>query len=240
MTAYQGFPPHRHQRNGSLSLAVNRWRIVAAPSVSVTGVHLHCSAEEAYCTLMPTATYRWLRADLARMPEDGNRYEVLDGALFVTPQAGFPHQWIAAQLMHRLAPYVGKHALGVAVGPGAVVFNENELRPDVLVVPPPFAHFPEKWESLPYPILVAEVLSNSTRHRDLRIKPSAYLSLGIPEYWVVDRFRRCVLVWKAGANEADVVTTTLRWTPRQNVEPLLIPIVDILPSADAPQAGDSD
>ena len=41
---------------------------------------------------MATRTYRWVRKDLERLPDDGNRYEVLDGELFVTPQAAFGHQ----------------------------------------------------------------------------------------------------------------------------------------------------
>ena len=44
---------------------------------------------------MATKNLRWTSADLARLPDDGNRYEVLDGELFVTPQAEFRHQRIA-------------------------------------------------------------------------------------------------------------------------------------------------
>ena len=47
---------------------------------------------------MATKTRRWTRADLASLPDDGNRYEVLDGELFVTPQAAYRHQRIAFRL----------------------------------------------------------------------------------------------------------------------------------------------
>ncbi|MFI5245789.1 MAG: Uma2 family endonuclease [Gemmatimonadales bacterium] len=189
---------------------------------------------------MATKTRPWTRADLARLPDDGNRYEVLDGELLVTPQASLPHQAIAARLMQVLAPYVDRHRLGVVVGPGAVVFGKNELQPDVLVVPREFDRLPEKWTSVPHPIFVAEVLSHSTRRRDLATKPPAYQGLTIPDYWVIDRFERRALVWTLGASEPSIVTTALRWEPRRDVEPLVISLADLLPSARAPQPIDDE
>lgn len=62
---------------------------------------------------MATKTHRWTRADLANLPDDGNRYEVLDGQLFVTPLPLFPHQWIATRLVALLTPYVH---LGTGIG----------------------------------------------------------------------------------------------------------------------------
>ncbi len=184
--------------------------------------------------LMATKTRRWTRADLERLPDDGNRYEVLNGELFVTPQASVPHQWIALELAARLRTYLNEHTLGVVVGPGAVIFDDNELQPDVLVVPPPVGELPEKWELLPRAILVVEVLSESTSRRDLRLKPPAYLALSIPEYWVVDRFERRALVWRARASAPKIVTTELRWAVRSGIEPLVIPLADILPRQGAP------
>jgi Uma2 family endonuclease len=178
---------------------------------------------------MATKTRRWTRADLERLPDDGNRYEVLDGELFVTPQASVPHQWIAVELTARLRTYLNEHTLGVVLGPGAVIFDDSELQPDVLVVPAPVGALPERWELLPRPILVVEVLSKSTSRRDLGLKPPAYLALSIPEYWVIDRFERRALVWRGRANSPEIVTTALRWVVRPEIEPLVIPLADILP-----------
>ena len=52
------------------------------------------SAERNYHMVMVAQAVRkgWTRADLLRLPDDGNRYEVLDGKLLVTPQASYPHQ----------------------------------------------------------------------------------------------------------------------------------------------------
>lgn len=189
---------------------------------------------------MATSTRRWTRADLADLPDDGNRYEVLNGELLVTPQASLPHQAIAFRLMAALSPYVQRHKLGVVVGPGAVVFGKNELQPDVQVVPLDFDRLPEKWTSAPHPIFVAEVLSRSTRRRDLRDKPAAYQGVTIPDYWVIDRFERRALVWTLDASEPSIVTTELRWQPRRDVEALVIPLADLLPSPRARQPIDDE
>ena len=180
---------------------------------------------------MATKTRPWTRDDLARLPDDGNRYEVLDGELFVTPQARFDHQDIAFQLALRLAAYVEQHALGRVVGPGAVVFDDNELQPDIQVIPGP-ARRPEgtEWTELPTPILVVEVLSDSTKSRDLGKKRSAYRRLGIAHYWVIDQLGRRALVFTPQNDEAIVVTDVLRWQAQVNLPPLEITLDSILPT----------
>ena len=190
--------------------------------------------------LMATKTRRWTRADLAHLPDDGNRYEVLDGELFVTPQASFPHQWIATRLILVLGPYLERHGLGVVVGPGAIIFGDNELQPDVLVLPSVPTRIPEKWDRLPRASLVVEVLSRTTRSRDFGKKRKAYLRRRIPSYWVIDRFERQALVWTAASEDERVVTTELRWQPNPEIEPLVIPLADILPPLSDPEPIDDE
>jgi Uma2 family endonuclease len=177
---------------------------------------------------MATRTRRWKRADLARMPDDGNRYEVLNGELFVTPQAAYGHQYVAFAIARKLFDYCHAHGIGEVVGPGAVVWEENELQPDVQVIPG--RHEPRrdtKWEELPAPLLVVEVLSDSTRRRDLGKKREAYLRLKIPTYWIVDCEAQSVLVWSTASREPVVVTDVLRWTPSAELPPLEIPLKTI-------------
>ena len=203
--------------------------------------------------------HRWTSADLVRLPDDGNRYEVLDGELFVTPQARYQHQRIATRLVLALEPYCARHALGGVVGPGAVVFGKNELQPDVQVVPgaEPSVHM--EWKDLPTPLLVAEVVSDSTERRDFGKKRDAYVRIGIPTYWVIDAEHRRVHVWTSadltrggGAtapvkhvaaipgdrvtampadSEPTIITDVLRWQPRADVPPLEIPLEAFLPRA---------
>ena len=177
---------------------------------------------------MATRTRPWTRVDLARLPDDGNRYEVLDGELFVTPQAGVPHQYVATGLAVRLATYCERHALGVVVGPGSVPFGKNELQPDVQVVPVAPSHLPDRWEALPLPTLVVEVLSDSTGRRDRGKKRDAYLRLGIPEYWIVDIGAQAVTVVRPGQPD-ERVTGRLRWQPHAAMRALEIELAEIFP-----------
>lgn len=178
---------------------------------------------------MALRTHRWTRADLERLPDDGNRYEVLDGELFVTPLPSPPHQVIALRIMTRLQPYLDRYHLGTVVGPGAVVFGSNELQPDVVVFPVRAAAVPRTWSRLPRPTLVVEVLSPTTRLRDLDRKRRAYQRRRIPDYWVIDAAERRALWWRAGSRDPVVVRDALEWQPRADIEPLVIELRDVLP-----------
>lgn len=172
--------------------------------------------------------FRWTRAHLTRLPDDGNRYEVLDGELLVTPQARPGHQEIAVRLIMALRPYCGAHQLGTALGPGAVVFDDNELQPDVIVVPLKVGPSNNTWVGLPIPRLVVEVLSPGSERHDLVKKRDAYLRIGIPEYWVVDLDRLRVLVFRTGSDEPHAVTDTVRWQPVPDAPALEINITALL------------
>lgn len=177
---------------------------------------------------MATKIRRWTAADLESLPDDGNRYEVLDGELFVTPQAAYGHQRVALEIALALHGYCRTHALGEVVGPGAVVWAKNELQPDVEVIPG--HHDPrlnQSWKDLPHPILVVEVLSDSTHRRDRGKKRMAYARLRIPTYWTVDLDERSVEVWSAGSPEPVVVTDVVRWAPVAKLPPLEIALDSI-------------
>ena len=77
--------------------------------------------------VMAAITRLWHRRELARLPDDQNRYEVLDGRLLVTPQASYAHQRVAYELGVLLGQYVGVEGVGHVVGPGAIPFGSNEL-----------------------------------------------------------------------------------------------------------------
>jgi Uma2 family endonuclease len=177
---------------------------------------------------MAIKSARWARDDLERFPRDGNRYEVLDGQLFVTPQATPDHQIMALRLTIEIHNYCWAHGVGVAVGPGAVIFGENELQPDIEVLPAGGYQPRKKWADFPHPILAVEVLSpfNASRRRDLDAKRKAYLKLGIPEYWVVDHEARHVHVW-SGRRAEKIVTDVLRWNPDPAIVPFELPLHEL-------------
>jgi Uma2 family endonuclease len=121
--------------------------------------------------------------DLEALPDDGNRYELIDGTLLVSPAPGFRHQKIAMRLATRLDA-VCPPDMDVLIAPFAVQPSETtELQPDVLVARS--EDFTEK--NLPVaPLLAVEVLSRSSRITDFNNKKSVYQRMGVPSYWVID------------------------------------------------------
>ena len=169
----------------------------------------------------------WTVDDLDLLPDDGNRYEIIDGALFVTPAPIYVHQRAQMQLISRLLDYIEALDLELLAAPTAVRASEfTEVQPDLLVLyqtPPNFLE--ARWVPMPTLALAVEILSPSTRQRDRGLKRRTYLANGVAEYWVVDLERRCVEVWRAGAESAEIVTAELSWQPLLREAPLQLDLL---------------
>ncbi|GAA3437373.1 Uma2 family endonuclease [Kutzneria kofuensis] len=142
-------------------------------------------------------------ADLEVMPDDGRRYELIDGMLFVSPAPGLRHQKMVAQMIVRLESACPDD-LHVLPAPFAVqTANDNEVQPDVLVARN--EDLTEK--NLPVaPLLAVEVLSPSTTLYDLNTKKAAYQRMGVQSYWVVDPLDPRLTVFElAEAGEYELV-----------------------------------
>jgi Uma2 family endonuclease len=122
-------------------------------------------------------------ADLEEMPDDGRRYELIDGKLLVTPAPGVPHQTVGFRLA-RFLDDACPDELFVIIAPFAVQPDQfNEVQPDVIVAR--FAELTNK--NLPTaPVLAVEVLSPSGRLIDTNLKRAVYQRMGTPSYWIVD------------------------------------------------------
>jgi Uma2 family endonuclease len=153
--------------------------------------------------------------DLREAPADGNRYELLDGDLRVTPAPGTAHQRLVRDLVLRLVEYFHGRDLGeVFVSPTDVLLAERDVvQPDVLVVSDP-AQVSARGIEGP-PLLVVEVLSPSTRDIDRTLKAQHYARLGILHYWIVDpdekrieclRAKTGIYELVASADQDDVLT----------------------------------
>lgn len=133
-------------------------------------------------TLMPT-TDTWTVADLDRLPDDGLRYELVDGALLVSPSPPPIHQRVSRNLV-RLLEDACPDELEVFAAP--LDFRPTQRRsfqPDVLVV----RREDVLGERLTgTPLLVVEILSRSTRVRDTTLKRVVYAESGVPTYWLLD------------------------------------------------------
>jgi Uma2 family endonuclease len=120
-------------------------------------------------------------ADLDRMPDDGRRYELVDGVLLVSPRPITTHQWVAAslwQLLQRECP----DDLVALLEPAMQLAADTEFDPDIVVVQDEVLGAAKVTEP---PLLVVEVQSPSTALIDLNVKKVAYERFGIDAYWIV-------------------------------------------------------
>ena len=123
------------------------------------------------------------RSDLEAMPDDGHRYELIDGVLIVSPGPRFGHQRVSGQL-HLLLQAACPSELCVLYAPFAVAISDDtELQPDLLVAP--LSQFTDT-ELDGAPLLAVEILSPSTRRVDLLLKRDRLEAAGCPSYWLVD------------------------------------------------------
>ena len=175
---------------------------------------------------MAASTKQWTLEELHNLPDDGNKYELIDGELYVTPPPNPEHETILARLTRILEPYVARHGLGFVYHPRSVFrVGGSEVEPDLMVRRPP----PRErtgWEDMPLPILVVEAFSPYTRRRDLGVKYDFYTRNGIAEYWMIDPERRTITVVRTG-DDARIVVDALEWHPAGASEPLSIEWQDL-------------
>jgi Uma2 family endonuclease len=128
------------------------------------------------------------------MPDDGHRYELVDGCLVVTPAPAWQHQSVVYRLARLLDDARPDRSFRVFVAPLDVVLDDfTVLQPDILVTRR--SDLGER--DLPRaPLLAVEILSLSTRHIDLTLKRSRYEHAGCPAYWVVDLEAPSVTAWE--------------------------------------------
>jgi len=130
----------------------------------------------------PAAGRPFTVADLDRIPDDGRRYELLDGALIVSPRPATVHQVVAGRLYSVLSGACPED-LCVVPEPAVELGPQTEFDPDLVVVRMDQvggAKFTEP------PLLVVEIRSPSTALVDLNRKKAAYERFGIPSYWIVN------------------------------------------------------
>jgi Uma2 family endonuclease len=175
---------------------------------------------------MPSAERVWRAADLAELPDDGNRYEVIDGELHVTPAPSLDHQEAVARLYRILAPYVESQRCGHAmIAPADVTFSPARgVQPDVFVMPRTGERRPKTFIEVGRLVLAAEVLSPSTARWDRVDKRRVYREHKVPAYWIVDLDARAFERSTPGEEKPEVVRSQLVWQPEGASEPLVIDV----------------
>ena len=160
---------------------------------------------------MPIAAPRFTVDQVRGFPEDGQRYELLDGLLLVTPSPRFLHQVVSMHLANQLYNALSPAGLATVVLSGDVEIGESTLLiPDILVLPPGYG--PDTpWKLIHEWWLAVEVLSPSSRVYDREFKRPAYQAIGVEDVWIVDPEARTVEVWERGAAAPRVERERIEW-----------------------------
>lgn len=144
---------------------------------------------------------RWTISDLEGLPENGNRYEIIDGELFVTRAPHLDHQDSAGLLYAALLNWSLERGLGKPFfTPGVIFSAEDAVIPDLIWI----SHnrkskiIDDAGHLTAAPELVVEVLSNTEKDkkRDRETKLKLYSAQGVIEYWIVDREEKAIAIYR--------------------------------------------
>ncbi len=130
----------------------------------------------------------WTYDDYASIPDDGKRYEVVNGVLFMPPAPNIGHQETVGEIFAYLRDHLKQSKLGkVYIAPVDVELHpKTVVQPDVLVILTAHLERISASRVIGAPDLVVEVASPGTTGFDRRQKQDAYALAGVPEYWIVD------------------------------------------------------
>lgn len=160
----------------------------------------------AHPQLKPAGT--WTYDDLLSLPDDGRRYEIIEGELYEMPSPNKAHATTIINLIALLLPIVARLRAQLYTAPFDVfVPGGNPVQPDLLVVLPESQTRVERRGVEGPPDLAIEVVSPSNRGRDLLLKRALYERAGVREYWLVDPGARSleILRHEAGVFRSDGV-----------------------------------
>jgi len=173
---------------------------------------------------MPAHQSQW-NADMVRsLPDDGNRYELIDGVLLVSPAPSKRHQRAVRMLLIALQSYCEQHNFGEALAsPADIELSPIDLvQPDVFVVP----EITASWDDARDLLLAVEVVSPSSVHTDRDVKRPRYQRERVPEFWIVD-LDACVFErWRPDDDQPEVITDVMTWRPLPHIPALSIPLDD--------------
>ena len=172
---------------------------------------------------MVQSTQRWTAEMVRNLPDDGNRYEVVDGELLVTPAPTWLHQDAVGQLYIALDAHARSKHLGTALmSPADIELDpEGMVQPDVFVLGLIGGRPSREWNDGAQLLLSVEVLSPSTARSDRITKRRRYQRAGVPEYWIVDLDARTIERWRPDDARPEILSDAITWHPA-GAEPLEI------------------
>ena len=179
------------------------------------------------------AVREWTYAEFARLPDDGNRYEVIAGELYVTPAPNSIHQTVSFRLVHLFGGFCEERGAGIAFhAPYDVLFKDGDyMQPDLVFVRRERTHIIKDRGLEGTPDLVIEILSESSEDRDRGIKRERYAAHGVPEYWIIDADAKHVEVYRLNLGELRRIAVeddVLRYRPASSGPELVIDVPHLL------------
>ena len=149
--------------------------------------------------------------DLQAMPDDGNRYEVIGGELFMSRAPGLTHQRVSGHLFLLFGNYLDSNPIGEVLATPGVVFSDLDgVIPDIVFFTNERAKLILSGERIvAAPDLIVEIVSpgSENERRDRVIKKQLYAKFGVREYWIADPESMTIeiITWSAGAADQSVV-----------------------------------
>jgi Uma2 family endonuclease len=147
-----------------------------------------------YNSIMASLDQRLTYADLLEMPDDGTRYELIDGGAYVIPSPNAKHQTVLLELAIRLREAIRDRSTLFIAPLDVVLADDTVLQPDLLLVTPGGRAQIKRGVEGP-PDLAVEILSRTSVRRDRGVKRAAYARFGVGEYWLVDLNQQAIEVY---------------------------------------------
>ena len=159
-----------------------------------------------------TSQTRYTSLDLESMPDNGKRYEIIDGELLVSKQPHYSHQRVCSNLAFVFESWDRQTGKGeVTVAPGLIFADDDDVAPDVVWISDArlSAALSGDGKLHTAPELVIEVLSpgSTNRRRDRETKLKLYSRRGVDEYWVVDWQLRLIEVYRRNRAQLELAAT---------------------------------
>lgn len=159
-----------------------------------------------------TTLLRWTSKDLESLPDNGKRYEIVDGELYVSQQPHWYHQYICSEILARICEQNKSTEAGfVTCAPGLIFDDDDDVAPDLVWISNSrlAAALEPDGKLHAAPELVVEVLSpgliNDRRDREAKLK--LYSRRGVIEYWIVDWRLRQIELYRRENAQLHLVAT---------------------------------
>ena len=178
--------------------------------------------------------HQWTAAEVSALPEvPGKRFEVVDGALLVSPSPTHVHERAVFWLRSVITAYVAAAPrIGEALGSHSDVLLDDFtlVQPDVFAAPLVDGRRPRNAGEMHHLMLVVEVVSPGSQRTDRVIKRRRY-QRAADEYWVVDTEARLIERWRAADDRPEILTETIAWQPVGREVPLVLELAALFREA---------